>query len=119
MEPGKRIEEILDFWFSEKDAAGQATARELWYQPDPGFDRKIRERFLNDTKLATAGKHDGFSQTARGALALILLLDQFPRNLFRDTARAFATDGKALATARQALANGFDQALPPVERSFF
>ena len=115
----KRIEQILDFWFSEKDAAGQATARELWYQSDPGFDREIREQFLSDIKLAAAGKRDEFAQTARGALALILLLDQFPRNLFRDMPRAFATDGKARTTAEQALASGFDQALPPVERSFF
>ena len=119
MEAGKRVEQVLDFWFAEKDAAGQATARKLWYQADPGFDREIRERFLNDVELAAAGKRDGFSQTAQGALALILLLDQFPRNLFRNTARAFTTDGKARATAEQALAKGFDRALPLVERSFF
>jgi uncharacterized protein (DUF924 family) len=112
---GASAEDILAFWFSE----GLATARPIWFQRDEAFDAAIRQRFGAATEAAREGALDDWAATPRGALALVILLDQFPRNLFRGTARAFAADARARAVARQAvLAARHDLALPPAARIF-
>ena len=106
---------ILDFWF----AGGPQAFRAAWFTKDPGFDAGIATRFGALVVPARDGALDGWAATPRGTLALLLLLDQFPRNLFRDSAEAFASDPHARAIARAAvLRDRHDLALSPVERIF-
>ncbi len=103
--------DILSFWW----AAGPPK----WFMRDDAFDAEIRDRFLPAHDAAASGALDGWAISPHGALALVILLDQFPRNLFRGTARAFATDGKSLEIAEAALDKGFDRAFPSPARHFF
>ena len=103
--------EILDFWFVE-------TAPVQWFQKNDEFDALIRERFLSLYEKAKEGYYDGWMQDADGFLALCILLDQFPRNMFRDTPRAFESDAKALEVAKKAVALGLDQVLLQIKRRF-
>jgi uncharacterized protein (DUF924 family) len=91
---------IIAFW----SAAGPRR----WFAKDEAFDAEIRARFLQAHEAAARGELWAWESGAEGALALILLLDQFPRNLYRDSAHAFATDGAALCVAERAIARGFD-----------
>lgn len=109
---------ILDFWFGAPDSADFGKPREAWFKADDAFDAEIRRRFEAALDEAHAGSHDGLAATPEGALALTILLDQFPRNIYRGTPRAFAFDPQALAVARQALAAGHDQAVAPFQRTF-
>ena len=101
---------ILDFWWR----AGPAR----WFARDDAFDEACRD-FHAAYEAAARGALDGWAAAPHSALALVLLTDQIPRNIFRGTARAFATDEKALATASTALEQGFDRAFPPDARAFF
>ncbi|SHM97429.1 DUF924 family protein [Roseibium suaedae] len=103
--------EILDFWWQ----AGPAK----WFAKDEAFDAEIRSRFLPAVEAAKAGKLDAWETTPHGALALLILLDQFTRNLFRNDPRAFEADPRALAIADRAVTAGFDKAFPPSVRVFF
>lgn len=114
-----RIDDVLDFWFGRPDDAGYGGKREIWFEKNDDFDAEIRDRFMADWEAAEAGQLDPMQRTARGALALVIVLDQFPRNMFRGEARAFATDAQAREVAGAAIACGFDLALTPVERRFF
>jgi uncharacterized protein (DUF924 family) len=105
---------ILAFWFGPPPHA----ARDAWFRKDPAFDTAIRERFGTAIDKALAGAYGDWCVTARGALARVLLLDQFTRNVFRDSAKAFAGDARALATAQDAIARGCENALDPFERWF-
>lgn len=107
-------DELLGFWFAE----GAEARRKLWFVADPEFDRLCTGRFLSAYEQASAGRLDDWRNDARGCLALVLLLDQLPRNMFRDTPRAFATDQKAREVARHAVNRGFDSQLPPINRAF-
>lgn len=109
---------ILDFWFGVPGSPGYGAARDIWFEADDGFDDDVRRRFAADLERAAAGMHDGMAGEAEGALALTILLDQFPRNIHRGTPGAFAFDGKALAVARRALDAGHDRALAPFQRPF-
>ena len=113
-----RIDVILDFWFGRPDDAGYGGKREIWFEKSDDFDAEIRATFMADYEAAKAGNLDHMQRTARGALALVILLDQFPRNMFRGGPRAFATDAQAREVAGAAIACGFDKALTPVERRF-
>ena len=104
-------QEVLDFWFG----AGP----KKWFSRDAAFDAAITERFMPGYEAAAAGKLSDWEQSAEGALALLILLDQFPRNMFRGSARSFATDAAALAIARRAVERGFDRQLPLPKRNFF
>lgn len=104
-------QEILHFWFVE-------TQPVQWFQINPAFDQLMRERFLTSYQMAQEGLCDGWGAEADGALALCILLDQFPRNMFRALPEAFASDEKARRVAAQAIRNGFDQVLPPLRRRF-
>src|SRR5207253_11138272 len=104
-------EEILAFW----RAAGPAK----WFEREDAFDAEIRARFLATYEAAAAGRLDDWQTTPDGTLALLILLDQIPRNLFRAEARAFATDAAARAIGERAIARGIDQLFPVPERRFF
>jgi uncharacterized protein (DUF924 family) len=110
-------EEILEFWFGRPGTADYGSTRKGWFRKDAAFDAAIRERFGAAIETALSG---GFADwtAPRGVLARILLLDQFTRNSFRDTARAFAGDARALSLAEEAIARGDDGHLIPVERWF-
>ena len=110
------VHDILGFWFV---APGGGGFREEWFRKDPAFDDEIRRHFLVATIAAAAGEHDRWQSDRDGALALLILLDQFPRNLFRGEARAFAADPKARAVADAAIEKGFDRGRPACERLFF
>jgi uncharacterized protein (DUF924 family) len=105
--------DILDFWFGDGTAA-----RDVWFRKDPAHDAAVRERFGAAVHSALDGAFGEWAGTPRGAVALVLLLDQFTRNIHRDTPRMFAGDARALAVAEAAVAAGFDRALAPHERWF-
>lgn len=102
---------VVDFWRE----AGPAS----WFRKSDAFDEALRARFEVPHFRAAAGDHDDWAETPQGALALLLLLDQIPRNLFRASAHAFATDGKARKIARDAVAAGHDRAAELLLRPFF
>jgi uncharacterized protein (DUF924 family) len=104
----------LDFWFGPPPGG----FRPEWFAKDAAFDASIRTQFLSTYERAARAELDGWSESADGALALVIVLDQFPRNLFRDDARAFATDARARRTASDAIARGLDRALVPLQRMF-
>jgi uncharacterized protein (DUF924 family) len=106
-------QEILDFWFGDRKGA-----RAEWFRKDPAFDATIRTRFGAAVEAALDGAFAEWTRAAPGALALVLLLDQFTRNVFRDTPRMFAGDVRALATAQAAVAAHLDRGLSPHERIF-
>ena len=109
---------ILDFWFTPSSSPEYGHFRSVWFQKNPEFDAMIRNRFGAVYQQAAAGQLTPWQGAAQTCLALILLLDQFPRNLFRGTAQAFATDLQALATAKYAVAQGYERELLPVQRWF-
>lgn len=103
--------DVLTFW--------REAGPEKWFKKDAAFDDAIRTRFLETYEAAAAGKLAEWEQSPDGAYALILVLDQFPRNMFRNDARTFATDPQAKAVAERAIARGFDQTFDAQERNFF
>jgi uncharacterized protein (DUF924 family) len=105
------IREVLDFWFGDR-------ARARWFKPTPEFDQLVRERFGPLLARAARGDLRAWEATAEGALALCILLDQMPRNIFRGEARAFATDEQARAIAERALERGFDRELAGEQKQF-
>lgn len=113
----ERASEVLGFWFGELED-GVARPRGAWFERDDGFDAEISTRFRSDYERAAAGELDEWLDTPRGALALAVILDQFPRNLFRGSAKSFETDARARSVARAALDRGHDAHISPVERWF-
>jgi uncharacterized protein (DUF924 family) len=112
--PGQRGQagELLAFWFFE-------TRPRQWFAKDSAFDALVRDRFLRLTRQALAGEFDAWSMEPPGGLALVLLLDQFPRQIWRDTAMAFAGDPKALALSLKAVELGWLEAEPEQARRQF
>ncbi len=108
----------LDFWFGAPGSAGFGSARKIWFAKDEAFDREIRDRFGALIEQALRGEHEGWATRAHSALAQILLLDQFTRNAFRGTARAFAGDARALPAASRMVGSRQDEALPSFMREF-
>lgn len=109
------VERLLGFWFAD----GLDGFRKAWFERDAAFDAACRDGFGALVAPAREGALDGWAATPRGALALLLLLDQFPRNLHRGSAEAFAADPHARAVARRAvLRDRHDLALPPTARIF-
>ena len=108
--------EVLRFWFG--GAGEYGTRRKCWFEKSARFDAEIRTRFAELVESAAAGAQEAWKGRAPECLALVIVLDQFPRNMFRGEARAFASDPLALAAAKEALERGFDRAMRPVERLF-
>ncbi len=102
-------EEVLTFWFSDKSR---------WWKKDPAFDEEIRQRFLEVLTAITHDECEDWKTTAHGALAYVIVLDQFSRNMFRHSANMFANDERARSAANEAIENGFDRELNEDERSF-
>ncbi|MBV8888044.1 MAG: DUF924 domain-containing protein [Alphaproteobacteria bacterium] len=113
-----RARAFLDFWFGSPDHPERLHHRQIWFRSTPEFDEAVRD-FAADHEQAAAGMLADWEAQAESALALVMLLDQVPRNIFRSTPRAFASDPLALAAANRALGRGFDQALPAAWRLFF
>lgn len=111
-------QQVLDFWFGAPDSPEHGRSREVWFRKDAAFDRQIAGRFGGLIEAALAGNLAHWPRDASSALAQIVVLDQFTRNVFRDQPRAFAGDARALAAARAMLAAGQHAALSPVERAF-
>ncbi|MGB3135874.1 MAG: DUF924 family protein [Nodosilinea sp.] len=113
--------QILRFWFGDPDdlKGEYGQQRQVWFKKDKAFDDEIRRLFLEDVERAAAGELVAWREEPRSCLALLLLLDQFPRNLFRGDARSFATDRAALDVANHGITQCFDQQVIPVERIFF
>jgi len=111
---------ILEFWFgtSPDDAVATEQSR-LWWTKHPDTDREIRQRFESCVRKATDGELDGWAATPRGRLALIILTDQFPRNMYRNTPTSFAYDALARRWCEEGLQAGVDKLLRPIERVFF
>lgn len=109
---------ILDFWFGSTHSTTRGQRRKAWFEKNAEFDAQIRSRFGAHVKAAAKGGFAAWERTPYASLALVIALDQFPRNMFRETPEAFATDPVALAVARRAIARGFDRVLRVSERSF-
>ena len=103
--------DVVGFWLE----AGS----DKWFKKDDAFDAEIRRRFLSTHEAAARGELTEWETTPEGALALLILLDQFPRNMFRGLARTYATDPEARAVADRAIARGFDTTVDPSCRGFF
>jgi len=110
--------DILAFWFGRPGELGYGQPRAEWFRKDAGFDAEICSRFLPAVEAALAGDLNAWAADRQGILALLILLDQFPRNLFRGEARAFAGDEQARHLAETTLAKGWDQHLNAVEKLF-
>lgn len=106
-----RAAALLEFWFAPGMEA-------RWFAADPQFDRRLAERFGADLAQAAKGELDHWIEDADGALALVILLDQLPRNVFRGKPHAYALDSRALAMAEAAILRGHDRTLPPRRRTF-
>ncbi len=116
-----RIDAILSFWFKEKElTAPQIDGRmDVWFGEDAMFDQEIEAEFAEDVEKASAGQLDHWAHTARGRLALIILLDQFRRNIYRGTAQAYAKDRTALRLCVEGAMEKKDKGLSPIQRVFF
>jgi uncharacterized protein (DUF924 family) len=112
---------VLDFWFGNagNDAATAEAQQKLWWSKNETVDADIRNRFGALVEAAACGRHDDWAADPRGRLALILLFDQFPRNMYRDTPRAFAYDSFARELALAGIAANADRGLKAIERVFF
>jgi uncharacterized protein (DUF924 family) len=111
-------QEVLDLWFGREGEEGYGEFREAWFNRDPEFDREIRDRFEPVYEQAAAGRLDHWKSEARSCLALIVVLDQFPRNMYRGDARMYAADEKAREAARHAVEHAYDRELSPYGRLF-
>ena len=114
-----RAKALLDAWFGPPGDPGREQQRGIWFKSTGEFDASLREAFLADYEAAAAGLLRSWEALPEGALALVLLLDQIPRNIFRGTPRAYATDAAARGAADRAIEKDFDQMVPLVWRRFF
>jgi uncharacterized protein (DUF924 family) len=112
------VQSLLDFWFGAPGSPEHDRPRKIWFKTDAAFDAELRKRFLADQTAAAAGRYDSWTTAPDSCLALILLLDQLPRNLYRGTPMAFASDEQARQAAHHAVAQGFDKTMPDVRRCF-
>lgn len=114
-----KADDVLDFWFGREGEPGYGGFREEWFRKDPAFDREVRDRFESLYEAAAAGDLESWREDARSCLALVILLDQFPRNMFRGESRSYVTDKKAQEIAEYAVDHALDRELPEFQRMFF
>jgi uncharacterized protein (DUF924 family) len=114
-----RATALLAAWFGPPGDPDRERQREIWFKSTAEFDASLRDAFLADFEAAAAGMLRSWEALPEGALALVVLLDQIPRNIFRGTPRAYATDAPARTAADRALGRGFDRLVPLVWRRFF
>ena len=114
-----RAEDVLEYWFGSPSSPEFGDRDNRWFRGGPAFDVELREKYLGLYEQAWNGELDHLRDNWRGCLALILLFDQFSRNMFRGTPRAFAADPRALALAEHAIEQGFDKDRLPTELTFF
>ena len=114
-----RARALFDFWFGPPDHPERLHHKQIWFRSTPEFDAAVRENFAADHDNAVFGHLADWEAEPLSCLALVMLLDQVPRNIFRSTPRAFASDHLALAMTLRALERGFDQAIPAACRLFF
>ena len=116
-----RIEAILAFWFKQHELSAPQIDRrmDIWFGEDPAFDHEIRQKFSADVDRASEGKLDHWADEPRGRLALILLLDQFRRNIYRGTSKAYEKDMVALKLCVEGAMQKKDRGLTPIQRAFF
>jgi uncharacterized protein (DUF924 family) len=110
--------QVLDFWFGGADSPMRGRARKAWFVKSDEFDREVRKRFSQVWETASTGGLRRWEATPLAALALVVVLDQFPRNMFRGKPQAFASDDLALAAAERMIERRFDRLLRPIERAF-
>lgn len=115
----ERARIFLDFWFGAPGDPARLHHRQIWFRSTPEFDAAVRAHFIADHERAVAGDLADWEDAPESALVLVMLLDQVPRNSFRSTPRAFASDMLAKPAAERALARGFDSAVPDAWRIFF
>lgn len=115
-----RVETIHEEWFGQIGTAGEVAddKRVRWYKKDPAFDAHLREQYQHDVRRALAGDYDSWSDTARGTLSLVILLDQFTRNIFRGTPDMYCGDERAVELTERVLQLELDKVLWPSERHF-
>ena len=111
-------QDVLYFWFGVAGSPERGRRRDVWFKKSDAFDQEVRGRFLPLYEEAASGKLASWDDAPHPLLALIIVLDQFPRNMFRHDARAFATDALALAAAQRMVERGWDWQLAPIERWF-
>lgn len=116
-----RIDAILSFWFKDKElSAPQIDGRmDIWFGEDSVFDEEVAREFADDVELASSGKLDHWGNEPRGRLALIILLDQFRRNIYRNTPEAFSLDKAALKLCVEGAMEKKDKGLTPIQKAFF
>jgi uncharacterized protein (DUF924 family) len=114
-----RARALFDFWFGAPDHPERLHHKQIWFRSTAEFDAAVHEHFSHDHNAAVTGAFTAWDDAPLSALAHVMLLDQVPRNIFRSTPRAFASDPLALATTNRALERGFDQAVPAAWRLFF
>ena len=115
----ERARALLDLWFGAPGDPLREERREIWFKSTPEHDAMLREMFLADYERAAAGLLADWENAPESALALLVLLDQIPRNVFRGTPRVYATDAMARDIAERAMTRGFDMQVPPAWRLFF
>lgn len=113
-------DEVIEFWFGELDDGGFAAAEvsARWWRKDPAFDEGVTARFGALIEALAAGRGEAWRETARGALAYVIVLDQLTRNAFRGTGEMYEADGRALFATTAAIERGFDRGLPVALRTF-
>jgi len=116
-----RIEAILSFWFKEQELSAPQIDRrmDIWFGEDAVFDHEVKKEFADDVERACEGELDHWAAEAHGRLALIILIDQFRRNIYRNTAEAFSKDRLALKLCVEGAMEKLDRGLTPIQRVFF
>ena len=113
-----RWREIYDYWFGAPGSPEHGTVRAFWFRGGPAVDREIRDRFEVDYRRAAAGEYAGWMREKESTLALVVALDQFPRNIYRGDPRSFEADAEARAVARHIVSSPWHAELLPVQRVF-
>jgi uncharacterized protein (DUF924 family) len=120
-EDERRIDEILSFWFKQQELSAPQIDRRMdtWFGEDEVFDHEIRKEFADDVDKACKGQLDHWADDPRGRLALIIMIDQFRRNMYRNTAEAFSMDRLALKLCVEGAMEKKDKGLAPIQKVFF